>query len=62
MMLACVATVLVNVSSEPWKPRDDESLAQARGRCTQLYKDSPCLVKFVKVEPGIYRAICGGKK
>lgn len=31
----------------------------ARQRCGVIYKESPCLVKFTKVQDKQYRATCG---
>lgn len=42
-----------------WLPEDIDNLTRARMRCPQIYKNSPCLTKFTKVEERVYRAICG---
>ena len=57
---ACAATLLINESKEPWTPGDMATQTQARLRCERLYGDeAPCLIKFIKKEPGVFWAICG---
>lgn len=50
---------LLNISKEPWIPRDYIEMDVARARCSSLYNDAPCLKKFIKVRELTYRAICG---
>jgi hypothetical protein len=60
-VIVCVATKLINLSDEPWNKRDMQSYRNAHKRCRLLYPKSPCLKKFIKVRPLMYRAICGGE-
>jgi hypothetical protein len=50
---------MINISKESWNERDMIEMNTAKVRCEQKYPDAPCLTKFVKVEPLMYRAICG---
>ncbi len=59
MILACLTTALVNLSNIPWNFEDRQNQAIAQSRCGTIYPDAPCLKLFVKVEPLMYRAICG---
>jgi hypothetical protein len=54
-----MVTVLINLSPEAWNQVDLRNKAVAEKRCPVKYADAPCLKKFIKVEPGMYRAICG---
>ena len=56
----CPQTVLDNRSDEPINDMDRWNLSIATKRCKELYKNSPCLVKFIKFAPTAYGAICGG--
>lgn len=58
-MTSCILTIILNLTKEPWNIDDQKSLITAKSRCVQLYDDSECLVKFIKTEPGVYKAICG---
>jgi hypothetical protein len=63
MTKLCGIVLLVNLSTEAWNARDNENKAVAQVRCKQIYKEeAPCLVKFIKMEPLVYRAICGEVK
>jgi len=42
-----------------WKNYDNEALNRAQHRCAELYEHSTCLTKFTKMEPRVYRAVCG---
>ena len=59
MTLLCAVTLVINLSSEPINSQDEVNMGVAAKRCGELYKDAPCLKKFIKVEPLMYRAICG---
>lgn len=56
----CVATIMINMSNEPWNDRDKRNMKNAEKTCAISYED--CLQKFIKKEPLNYNAICGGKK
>lgn len=34
-------------------------IKNAKAECPKRNKDKPCLVQYIKKEPGKYRAICG---
>jgi hypothetical protein len=60
--MLCELVILVNLSTDPWNKDDDKNKDVASKRCAVKYEDAPCLKKFVKVEPLMYRAICGEEK
>ena len=53
----CPQTVITNHTPN-WTPIDQKSLEGAQARCEQLYKASPCLKSFIKMDFQEYRAIC----
>lgn len=61
LFMSCLLTCCTIVSSfeHQWTDDDKEALKTARGRCKELFKESPCLTKFKKMEPETYRATCG---
>lgn len=59
--MICAVVLLINLSAEPWNKADKDNQDHATVRCGEKYPDSPCLKKFIKVEPLMYRAICGEK-
>jgi hypothetical protein len=59
MKIICAATLMLNLTQFSWNKQDKQALTTAEKRCSELYKKSPCVKKFTKVEPGIYRIICG---
>jgi hypothetical protein len=59
MILACAATIMINLTKVPWTKFDLETKDRAITRCAERYDD--CLKKFIKKEVGSYYAICGGK-
>lgn len=61
MILACLATIMINQSSEAWNKHDRKILESASKRCVVKFPDSPCLVRFVKRAPRTYWAICGAE-
>lgn len=60
VIMACV-TILINSSKLPWNDHDREILAglKRRDRCAQVWKDAPCLKKFIKRSFQNYWVICG---
>ena len=56
----CPAYVINDHTDEPWNDMDRWNLSLAIKRCPVLYKNSPCLVKFIKFATNSYGAICGG--
>lgn len=57
--LMCGMLLLVNRSAEPWVPADNDSITTAMVTCAKPPTKQPCLVAFVKIEQGRYRAVCG---
>lgn len=57
MLAICAATLMINLSSEPWNSLDMKSKKRASYVCKKQYKS--CLKKFVKKEKRVYNAICG---
>lgn len=65
MLLAafnCAPTLIYNPSKYPWNAHDDFVKSEASIRCQQLFKESPCLSRLVKVEYNTYHAYCGKEK
>lgn len=55
--LSCPSMNIIN-KTKVWNVIDKEVLSIAIKRCGELYKNSPCLKKFIKVEENVYRVIC----
>lgn len=62
ILLVCLPPKLINLTHEPWNAHDARMALEAKIGCERKYPKSPCLSKFIKVEPQMYRALCGGKK
>ena len=60
ILFTCVATIMINLSGYPWNQHDIDTKERAVKTCKKDYND--CLKKFIKKEPRVYNAICGGKK
>lgn len=56
----CPKVMIENRTNEPFNSVDQQNLSIATKRCKQLYKNSPCLVKFIKRATNAYGAVCGG--
>jgi len=48
-----------NRTNFPWNKFDEKTLIRAQVRCGELYRNSPCVKKFVKTGERDYRALCG---
>ncbi len=59
---ACAAPVVEIRGPQPWSEQDQAALERATVGCAEHYPASPCLRRFVRVQPGRYRAVCGGTK
>jgi len=59
--LLCFPATVYNTSGE-WNIIDSRQLSFSKKRCGEIYKKSPCLKYFWKVEENLYRVICGRKK
>jgi len=57
--MICAAVVFINLTSFPINEHDKKTLESAKQHCPKVYKNSPCLKKFVKVGKQDYRALCG---
>lgn len=55
----CSKIIVIN-DTGIWTDFDQKTLEAAKVRCGQLYKNSPCLKLFKKIEDKTYSAICGG--
>ncbi len=58
----CPATLTYNTSNLPWNAHDTEVISEASIRCQQLFKESPCLSRLIKVDFNTYHAYCGKGK
>lgn len=63
-MKTCLAVIMINLSGIPWNAHDFKIKSSAQYRCStdERYKDTPCLVKFIKKEERHYNAFCGRKR
>ena len=60
MVLAiCAATIWINLTSFDWNDHDKKIYNKIKRRCETLYKDAPCLSRFVKSGKQMYRVYCG---
>ena len=60
--LSCPDTKIVNQTSEEWNESDTINLEAAKVGCGKRYPEAPCVAIFTKVQPLVYRVICGGEK
>lgn len=59
---SCPKVEIIDLSKLPWDEDDQNNLAIATKRCSQLFIQSPCLKKFIKKKKLTYNAICGTKE
>ena len=59
--LACPKTQIVNQTAFKWNKFDQQSLNTAKRRCKELYKKSPCVKIFYKVDKMDYKVVCGAQ-
>ena len=58
--LLCSPVIVINLTTYPWNSTDEKHLEVAKVRCKKIFhNEAPCLKKFIKKEPLVYRAICG---
>lgn len=57
--LQCPTTIVQVPSRLEWNDVDVAHLKIATRRCSSLYRKSPCLIRFRKVESLTYQATCG---
>lgn len=62
LVLLCGPVLFINLTKEPWSRIDYDNAEHATKRCGEIYPNSPCLKKFIKVRTQMYRAICGKDK
>lgn len=61
LSLACPNVTVINHTSS-WDEQDRQAFNRAYLHCVDEYSKSPCLVRFEKVEEGVYNALCGKPK
>ncbi len=61
-LLACNPPIIENRTEFPWNDYDQQHLDTAKKRCGEIYKNSPCVVKFIKRTESDYSVICGKGK
>lgn len=59
MKFVCATIIMINLTNLAWTPRDYAARNRAAKRCSELYKDAPCLKKFYKYDFQSYSALCG---
>lgn len=59
--LVCSIGRIIDKTGGTWGTEQDvAALRTAKARCESYYgKEAPCLKKFIKIQDGIYQAICG---
>ncbi len=64
MTILCAIPLFINMSKEPWKDKDFMIFSNAVKTCDSdsRYKGNRCVKKFLKMEPQVYRVICGPNK
>lgn len=61
LALKCPMPQFQNKTNYPLNEFDKSQMARASYRWAELYKNSPCLKQFVKIDKQDYRAVCGSK-
>lgn len=61
MAFSCGPIQIMNTSKYEWNSYDAATLAHAKKRCGEIYRRSPCLKVFFKVDKQDYKAICGAE-
>lgn len=61
ILLSCPAPIIENTSGLEWTKHDSKILNYSYKRCAQVYKDAPCLKRFIKHDFQAYSVICGGE-
>jgi hypothetical protein len=59
LMVSCPKTVTINRTKYEWNKHDLQIIKTCKKRCPELYKDAPCLKKFIKYGEQDYDCICG---
>jgi hypothetical protein len=55
----CPKTKIIGAKEYGWTAYDEKILNNARTRCEQLYKKSPCVKMFIKSSKTSYQVVCG---
>lgn len=58
-LVACPKTIFENQSKFNWNDEDFKVYEKARIRCGEIYKESPCVKKFIKRDKQDYSVVCG---
>lgn len=53
--------IIIN-NTKTWTDRDVQALVRAGIRCGELYTNTPCAIKFYKLDELRYMVYCGVKK
>lgn len=62
MAFSCANTKIINETEYPWNSHDQKMLDYSKKRCSELYKNSPCVKLFKKWGKKDYSVICGREK
>jgi hypothetical protein len=62
VMSACSKPFVEYRNNTIYHKQDDLQVDVASVRCGELYTNSPCLVKVIKISTNDYHAVCGKKK
>lgn len=58
--LFCATPILEDRTKDPWTETDQKTLLDIQKEgCKRNNPQEPCLVRFIKVEEGIYSVVCG---
>ena len=60
--MICAVTILINLTSYAWNDHDMKTLERTKEQCGIIYKNSPCVSKFIKYGEKDYRVICSQEK
>jgi len=59
LVFLCKVVTIINLTSFPLNDHDGKIMKQSMQKCPALYKNSPCLRKFIKIGERDYHVICG---
>ena len=62
LALSCPIPLQWNKTKFPWNEHDKTTMKYCQKRCGSIYKDAPCLKKFIKFGKQDYHCICGMAK
>jgi hypothetical protein len=58
--IGCPQPKIDNISGHRWNKDDQRSLEKNSKFCERQYKDSKCVIEFIKRKPRAYHIVCGG--